>query len=132
MRAAVLLAVIVAGCGGRSHACDELGGVVDRWLAAELASASAKATPTDRAAADEIARQLHPALRDALLQSCRDTKWASDTIACVAAAADDAAARACPLTRDQADALGAVLMNTTAKVLEGSGGPAPGAAPLAP
>ncbi len=121
MRAVLAVVIALAGCG-TSHACDELGSVVERWLAAELAAANAKASPETRDTATRLARELHPALRDALVQSCRDTKWASDTIACVAEASDDARARECPLTRDQAAALGAVLMNTTAKVIEG---PAP-------
>jgi hypothetical protein len=125
MRAALALVLALAACGGKGRACDDLAPVVDRWLALELTTATAQAPAEQRATAEAAAKQLHPALRAALIKSCSDTKWAADTITCVAEAADESSARQCPLTRDQLDALNALLINTVSKMFEAPGSAAP-------
>lgn len=98
MRVVLLAAILFAatlstgGCkkGGGNASCDAVGARFHAIADADLA-ADKGVDARERAAI----RGLIGPMRDALVKSCRDNNWSPDARACMAAAADEGAFRAC-------------------------------------
>lgn len=113
MVAAIVATSCLTGCkkGGGNVSCDAVGARFHAIAEADLA----KEKDVSASERDRVHQLLGP-LRDALVKSCRDNAWAAEARACMQAAADEGAFRACEtrLTGEQR----ALLEQSSAKGIQ--------------
>lgn len=97
LRAVAALALVsaLAGCGkGKGPATCEAAGARFLELAKQQLAGAEKGGDVDPETRGAVEGHL-PAIRDALVRSCRENGWSEEVRACFANAAGDAAIRAC-------------------------------------
>jgi hypothetical protein len=95
-RVAILLAL--AACGSKKRAaepCDELRATVDRMYASEVAEHAAGMTAHEKQHAAALGVQVAPAMKAAIVDSCRADHWPADVVRCMTAASTEAAMDDC-------------------------------------
>lgn len=97
LRAVAALALVsaLAACGkGKGDATCEAAGARFLELAKHQLAGAEKAGDVDPKTRGAVEGHL-PAIRDAMVRSCRENGWSEEVRACFAGAGDDAAIRAC-------------------------------------
>ena len=91
------LALALAACGSKkapNDRCDELRAAVDRMYAAEL-TARGPLSPGEQQRAAAVAAQVAPAMKAAIVDSCRADYWPGEVVKCMRAASTEAAIDDC-------------------------------------
>jgi hypothetical protein len=94
----LVLLVALAACGSKKHAadpCDDLRGSVDRMYAQVLAENEPGMSAHEKQRAAEVARQVSPAFKTAIVDACRADHWPREVVRCMAAASSEAAMDDC-------------------------------------
>jgi hypothetical protein len=90
-------ALALAACGSKKRAdpCDDLRGAVDRMYAQVLAENEPGMSAREKARAAEVAKQVSPAFKAAIVDACRADHWPTEIVRCMASASTEAAMDDC-------------------------------------
>jgi hypothetical protein len=91
----LLLALAACGSKKRVDRCDDLRATVDRMYQSELDEHAAGMTAREKQRAAQLGVQVAPAMKAAIVDSCRADHWPADVVRCMTAASTEAAMDDC-------------------------------------